>query len=100
MLQNRIIVKNLFHLNNSYELLKQVKPNNLMELADCLALIRPHKKHLIDKYVKSDDKEVIREELYSKQHASDLRKSHAIPYAYLVIAQLNLYKEGLKNENR
>lgn len=91
LLQDENIVAQLFHLSKSHELLKKVKPRSVLELADCLALIRPGKALLINSYIK--DKEAIRKELYRKEKPSDLRKSHAIPYAYLIIAQLNLIEE-------
>lgn len=93
LLQDSDIVSKLFHLSKSYELLSKVKPKSVLELADCLALIRPGKALLINSYIK--DKKAIRKELYKKEKPSDLRKSHAIPYAYLVIAQLNLIEDGL-----
>lgn len=92
MLQNEEIVKDLFHLSKSADALKKIKPTSILELADCLALIRPNKARLIDKYVKQKDKTAIRKLLYQKDEPSDLRKSHAIPYAYLIVAQLNLIK--------
>lgn len=93
LLQNETVVKQLFHLSKSYELLCRVKPSSVLEVADCLALIRPGKALLINSYIK--DKKAIRQELYKKEKPSDLRKSHAIPYAYLVIAQLNLIEDNL-----
>lgn len=95
LLTDQSVVSELFHLSNSYELLERVKPQSVLEVADCLALIRPGKARLINSYVK--DKRAIRKELYKKEKPSDLRKSHAIPYAYLVIAQLNMI-EDTKNE--
>lgn len=92
MLLDENVVKKLFHLSRSYSILKQIRPKNVLELADCLALIRPGKTTLINSYTK--DKNAVRRELYKKEKPSDLRKSHALPYAYLVIAQLNLIKEG------
>lgn len=93
LFQNEDVVARLFHLSKSYELLCKVKPSSVLEVADCLALIRPGKTSLINSYIK--DKEAIRKELYKKEKPSDLRKSHAIPYAYLVIAQLNLIEDEL-----
>lgn len=86
------IVEKLFHIHKSFSVIYDIKPRSILELADCLALIRPNKKKLIPKYIKakSQDKKKIREVLYEKNDPSDLRKSHAIPYAYLIIAQLNL----------
>jgi hypothetical protein len=86
------IVKQLFHLSKSFDVVEKIKPQNVIELADCLALIRPGKRKLINSYMKN--KEAVREELYKKEKASDLRKSHALPYAYLIIAQLNKLQDN------
>jgi len=93
MFTDSTVVSKLFHLYKSYDLLAKVKPCSVLEVADCLALIRPGKVRLINSYIK--DKKAIRQELYRKEQASDLRKSHAIPYAYLVIANINLIEDGL-----
>lgn len=92
------IVENLFHIHKSFDVVYAVKPTSVLELADCLALIRPNKIKLLDKYIKVQDKSDIRKILYNKTSPSDLRKSHAIPYAYLIIAQLNLIEENFTNE--
>jgi DNA polymerase III alpha subunit len=89
------IVEQLFHLSGHYDTLVKIKPRSIEELADVLALIRPGKFNLIDKYVK--DKKEVRKVLYDKKLASDLRKSHAIPYAQLIVLQLHKIKEA---ENR
>jgi len=91
LLEHEKIVKQLFHLSRSFDVVSRIKPTSVLELADCLAIIRPGKHELINSYIK--DKEAIRPELYKKEKASDLRKSHALPYAYLIIAQLNLLEE-------
>jgi hypothetical protein len=99
MLMDERIVSNLFHLSNSFDVVKKIKPKSIEQLADCLALIRPNKIKLIDKYIKQKDKTAIRKALYQKDGPSDLRKSHAIPYAYLIIAQLNMIREGIYEIN-
>ena len=95
LLEQRKIVEKLFHIHRSFETVYKIKPKSVIELADCLALIRPNKIKLIDKYVKSKDRSEIRKAIYHKEDASDLRKSHAIPYAYLIIAQLNLIEREI-----
>lgn len=90
LLQNDEIIPKLFHLSKHASTLKKIKPKTVEELADVLALIRPNKKHLIDKY--TSNKESVRMELYKKIDPSDLRKSHAIPYALLIVLQLHLLK--------
>ena len=84
------VIDKLFHLSKHAQTLKAIAPKSVEELADVLALIRPNKKHLIAKY--NINRESIRKELYKKTDASDLRKSHAIPYALLIVLQLHLIK--------
>ena len=87
------VVKKCFHISNHFDLIKKTKPKSILELADVLALIRPNKISLLDKYLK--DKEKTRTELYKKTDKSDLRKSHAIPYALLIVVQLHLIKADI-----
>lgn len=87
-LEEREVVEKLFHISNHFDMVYKIKPKNVQELADILALIRPGKINLFNKYMK--DKKSTREELYTKRNRSDLRKSHAISYALLIILQLNL----------
>lgn len=93
LLTNDNIIPKLFHLARHGEVLKRVRPKSIQEVADVLALIRPNKKHLIDKYVQN--KESVRKELYKKVDASDLRKSHAIPYAQVIALQLHLLEADI-----
>lgn len=93
LLLNKDVVSKLFHLSNHYDILKQIKPTCVLELADTLALIRPNKLCLIDKYIK--DRDNVRKQLYTKTDKSDLRKSHAIPYALLIVLQLHLIQANI-----
>lgn len=88
LLEDSDVVSKLFHLSKHFDTVNLIKPTSVEELADCLALIRPNKSKLIDKYIKNKAKTRI--ELYEKNEASDLRKSHAIPYALLIVLQLHL----------
>lgn len=83
----------LFQLNKHYDLLTKVKPKSIMELADCIALIRPGKMKLLNKYIAN--KNFIRPILYQKQSSSDYKKSHAVAYAHIVVLQLHLIQAGL-----
>lgn len=98
MLLDKDIVGKLFHLSNNYDLLARVKPRSTLEIADTLALLRPNKVHLVDKYMK--DREGTRVTLYTKTDKSDLRKSHAIAYAMNVVVQLNMIKENEAARNQ
>lgn len=95
LLCRKDIVEKLFHLSKHYDVLIKLKPTSVLELADALAIIRPNKIKLINKYL--INKKETRVELYKKVDPSDLRKSHAIPYALLIILQLHLLKENIDN---
>lgn len=93
LLEDRSIVENLFHIGKHFDIVYQVKPKSVLELADILALIRPNKIKLLDKYLRN--RKLARQELYTKRSKSDLRKSHAIPYALLIVLQLNIIEMDL-----
>jgi len=94
MQQPSVIVK-LFQLHKHVELVLKVKPKTVQELADCIALIRPGKRYLLDAYVK--DRNAIRQELYRKTDdgAMYFKKSHAVSYALTIVLQLHLIKGGI-----
>lgn len=81
------VVKNLFQIGNHFWLVKKVKPKSIQELADILALMRPGKKDLLDRYLK--DREGVRDELYKKTDKYFFKKSHALSYSLTIILQLN-----------
>lgn len=93
LLEKSEVVDKLFHLSKHYETIQKLKPKSVSDLADCLAIIRPNKIKLVDKYAKN--KKLVIKELYTKRDPSDLRKSHAIPYALLIVLQLHLIKAEL-----
>lgn len=83
----------LFQLAKHGELLKSVRPKSLMELADCMALIRPGKKTLIGAYNKNPRE--IRKALYAADDTGySFKKSHAVAYAQVVVLQLHLIEQG------
>lgn len=92
LLQIKEVVEKLFHIKKHYDLVAKCKPTCIEDLADLLALIRPNKTILIDKYIKH--KSEVRKVLYDKIDESDLRKSHAIAYALNIVLQMNLIKLG------
>ena len=94
LLQDDNVIPSLFQLRNSGDLLKFIKPQSVEELADCIALIRPAKIHLQDKYVLN--KEQTRKELYRMPlPAGCFKRAHAIAYAFNVVVQLHLIKNGI-----
>jgi hypothetical protein len=92
LLRDKTVVEKLFHIKKHFELVSKCKPKCIEDLADILALIRPNKILLADKYIKS--KSEVRKVLYEKIDESDLRKSHAIAYALNIVLQMNLIKLG------
>ncbi len=82
----------LFHVNGHGNLLKQMKPTSVEELAMCLALIRPAKRHLVGRTWTE-----IGQEIWTKPENGDyyFKKAHAIAYAQAVVVQMNLICEGL-----
>jgi DNA polymerase III alpha subunit len=82
------IQKKLFQLSNHGDVLNEIKPRSVVELADVLALIRPGKKNLIKLY--KSQKESTRRILYAKDETGySFKKSHAIAYAYVIVLQLH-----------
>lgn len=82
----------LFQLSRHGELLKKCKPRSISKLADVLALIRPGKKHLLEKYLKYG--EAISDLLYEQTDEFTFKKAHGISYAILIALQLHLIEQG------
>lgn len=94
ILQDPSQVPKLFQIHKHGTLLSNIKPSTVQELADCIALIRPGKRHLIDRY--KDNKEATRRILYEKDDAGYyFKRSHAISYALTIVLQLHLISQGV-----
>ena len=85
----------LFHVNGHGNLLRTMKPSSIEELAMCLALIRPAKKHLIGKNWTE-----IGQTIWEKPTNGEyyFKKAHAIAYAHVVVVQMNLICEQISYE--
>jgi DNA polymerase III alpha subunit len=82
----------LFQLSKHGETLDIVKPTNIEELADVLALIRPGKKSLLKLYL--TNKQATRSLLYAKdENGYSFKKSHALAYAHVIWLQLHLIEQ-------
>jgi DNA polymerase III alpha subunit len=91
------VVSGLFQISKHYDLISELKPRSIIELADCLALIRPQKRYLLKYY--REDREKTREFLYKKEIGTEgyaFKKAHAIAYALVIVLQLHLVKAGIK----
>ena len=82
----------LFHVNGHGHVLRKMKPKNIEELAACLAIIRPAKKHLLGKPWSE-----VMQSVWTKPTTDEyyFKKSHAIAYATAIVVQMNLICEGI-----
>lgn len=89
------VVNQLFQVSKHYDLISQIKPRSVQEMADVLALIRPQKRFMVKAYMQNQSK--IRRELYRQDADSGyaFKKAHAIAYALVIVLQLHLIKGGI-----
>lgn len=95
LLMDEQCVSKLFQINKHYELVKSLRPQSVIELADVIAMIRPNKRQFIEQYKRN--KQQARPLLYRKQDEdkSSFKKSHAVAYASTIVLQLHLIKAGI-----
>ena len=95
LLYEKDVCDQLFHINGYHNLLRELKPTSILELAMVLAMIRPGKKHLIP-ICKENGFQAIKDEIWTKtEDAYFFKKAHAVSYASVIIVQLNLICEKL-----
>lgn len=95
LLYEKDVCDQLFHVNGYHDLLKNLKPKNIVELASVLALIRPGKRHLLTKCT-SEGFNAIQVDLWSQtDEGYSFKRSHAIGYAHVIVMQLNLICERI-----
>lgn len=90
ILEDKNIIKGLMHVNKHYDIVSKYKPKSVEQLAMVLAMIRPAKKHLLDKSWKEIEKEIWQK---PKNDSYFFKKSHAIAYALVIVVQMNLLYE-------
>jgi len=89
--QEKEIVEMLAHIHDYFNIVNIIKPKNITDLAVIIALIRPGKKHLINKSRTEIDKEIWK---IDSNNGYSFKKSHAFAYAASIIVQLNLIIEN------
>lgn len=90
LLLNQEAVQKLDQLSGHGSVLHQLRPKSVLELAAAIAIIRPGKKYLL-----GEPWEVIHRKIWEPEpDGYQFKKSHAIAYAFVVVMQLNLIKEG------
>ena len=86
LLLNKEIVKQLFHIHDHYDIIAQMQPRSIDQLAMVLAIIRPAKRPLLGESWQTIQKQVWTK---PKDNSYYFKKAHAISYAYAIIIQLN-----------
>ena len=98
LLLDQSVVERLFQISRHHELLYALAPQSVDELADCIALIRPSKIHLIDRYIKATNqgRGLLRVPLYTKPTNGKnwFKRAHAIAYSLTIVLQLHLIAQG------
>ena len=98
LLEHEEVVKQLAHINNHFDLVRRLKPQRTVELAMILALIRPGKRHLVNKCQKQGWQSLEPEIwLPDPNQNYSFKKSHAISLAVAIQVQLNLLVEIIAN---
>lgn len=95
LMYEKEVCDQLFHINGYHNLLAQLKPASILELATVLALIRPGKKHLVPECVEKGFQAIQNEVWIKTEEGYSFKKSHAIGYAHVIVMQLNLICERI-----
>lgn len=90
MLEDELIVDQLFHLAGHYDIVSAYKPNSIYQLAMVLALIRPGKR-----YLQGLQWSMVEADIWSSTDNDEytFKKAHAVSYAHVVVVQMNLLLE-------
>jgi hypothetical protein len=85
----------VFHVAGHGDLLRILKPCSVEQLAACLAIIRPAKRHLMN-----ESWETIMKEVWTKPEGEEyyFKKAHAMSYAMAVVVHMNLLCEQLTSD--
>lgn len=100
MLDDQYFVEKLWHIHNHFDLVNQMKPRTIEQLAMLLGVIRPAKQHLQNKSWQEIEQTIwikpqVGDENYEYK-TSFFKKSHAISYSVGIIVQMNLITENFR----
>ena len=97
LLEHAEFADQIFHLNGHSELLKQLKPTSVEQLAATLAIIRPAKRYLANK-----SWQTIMNEVWIKPDNGEyyFKKAHAVSYAMACVVHMNLLVEQLNGQTQ
>ncbi len=94
LLEHEDFSEKVFHLNGHSNLLKQLKPNSVEQLAATLAIIRPAKRHLAS----YSWQKILKEVWIKPKEGYFFKKAHAFAYAISVVVHMNLLCEQINNQ--
>ena len=91
LLEHKEVVEQCFHIHKHHNIVSQMKPTSVSQLAAVLAVIRPAKRHLIGK-----DWDTINKDVWVRPTNDDyfFKKAHAHAYAMAIVLQLNMLATG------
>lgn len=92
LLEYEEVVSQLFHIHNYFNIVQQMRPRSVPELAAVLAVIRPAKRHLIGRPWPE-----VFANVWEKPAGDEyyFKKSHAHAYATAIVLQLNMLATGI-----
>lgn len=93
LFEHKEFVEQLIHLGGHADLVCQLKPKSISDLAIILALIRPGKRHLIDSAIKNGLESIKNSIWTSSEDLYSFKSSHAHSYALLVKVHASLLIE-------
>ncbi|MDA9374077.1 hypothetical protein N9R43_01710 [bacterium] len=93
LLLHKEVVENLAHVANHIDVLRAMRPQSIISLAEVLAIIRPAKRYLL-----GASAEAIKSDVWKKPEDDSyyFKKAHAVAYAVSIIVQLNLFCEQVE----
>lgn len=96
MLEIKEICEQIVHIGNYFDIVYQLKPKSIEELAIVLAIIRPAKRHLL-----KFPKETIKKQIWIKPSDNSyyFSKAHSIAYATAIAVQMNLMINEVDDDN-
>ncbi len=94
LLDEETFVAQLPHIHNHFKVVSSIGPKSIEDLAIVLALIRPGKRHLLNR----TRSQINREIWDSDGDGYQFKKAHAISYAVLIVVQMNIVVDQLMSD--
>ena len=84
----------VFHVAGHGNILREMKPKSVEQLAAVLAIIRPAKRHLV-----GQTWDIVMKEVWTKPENGEyyFKKAHAVSYAMAVVVHMNLLCEQISS---